>query len=143
MKNTDYARMLSKGKSFEYSTWSPFTKYTNDCFKQDFVSYNNVLLACKETHISETAPEFEYDEENRPIGIKSKEWHFVFSAAPLSAGGKVEIDDNLSEESSNPVQNKVLTEAFSKLTETLKDMDDEIDDRLDELKNGFTWTDVE
>lgn len=95
-------------------------------------------MACKETHISETAPEFEYDEENRPIGIKSKEWHFVFSAAPLSAGGKVEIDDNLSEESSNPVQNKVLTEAFSKLTETLKDMDDEIDDRLDELENGFT-----
>lgn len=52
MKSIDHARLLSKGKSFEYSTWHEFVKYSNDCFKQDFVSLDNALYACKKTHLS-------------------------------------------------------------------------------------------
>lgn len=119
MKNTDHTRMLSKGKSFEYSTWQRFTKYTNDCFKQDFVSYNNVLLACKETHVAEEPPILKYNDEGYPIDVLSKEWHYVFSASAFVTGLRVEIDDSLSIESYNPVQNKIITEKFEELVSGL------------------------
>lgn len=44
--NRDY----SKGKSFSFSKWSPSLTYTNDEFKQDFVTYNGDLYACIKTN---------------------------------------------------------------------------------------------
>lgn len=118
-KEIGYFRELNRGKSFDFSEWKPLTKYTNDVFKQDFVSYENVLLVCKETHISENPPVLEYDSDGNPIGVLSKEWYWAFSASALITGLKIKVDDNLSVESINPVQNKVITDAFSNINTTL------------------------
>lgn len=88
MKHTEYARILSQGKSFYWSKWCPYnTTYTNDCFKQDFVTYNNVLLACKKTHIStiDNPPEIIYGEgleQFVAVGVKSDNWEFVMAGPP-------------------------------------------------------------
>ena len=118
-KEIGYFRELNRGKSFDFSEWKPLTKYTNDVFKQDFVSYENVLLVCKETHISENPPVLEYDSDGNPIGVLSKEWYWAFSASALLTGLKIKVDDDLSVESINPVQNKVITDAFSNINTTL------------------------
>ena len=118
-KEIGYFRELNRGKSFDFSEWKPLTKYTNDVFKQDFVSYENVLLVCKETHISENPPVLEYDSDGNPIGVLSKEWYWAFSASALITGLKIKVDDDLSVESINPVQNKVITDAFSNINTTL------------------------
>ena len=54
MKPKETARILSKGKSIEYSgEWSDkFVYYSNDCFKQDLVVYKGCLLICKKSHLS-------------------------------------------------------------------------------------------
>ena len=82
MKNTDHARMLSKGKSFEYSPWHEFVKYSNDCFKQDFVSYNNSLFACKKTHLStkDNCPEFNHDDQT--FNYSSEYWELITASVP-------------------------------------------------------------
>ena len=95
MAGQDYARMLSRGKSFEYSTWQEFVKYSNDCFKQDFVSFENALLVCKKTHISNVhnRPELIYEEKddaNLVIGCKSEYWEFVISGIKGEAGSQGE-----------------------------------------------------
>lgn len=87
MKSTDHARLLSKGKSFEYSTWQEFVKYSNDCFKQDFISFNGALLACKASHIStsENKPVLLYEDKlnkNQVTGIISEYWEFVLTGTP-------------------------------------------------------------
>jgi hypothetical protein len=64
-----YLRELNRGKSFDFSEWRPVTEYTNNDFKQDFVSYKNTLLACKKTHISEKEPVLKYI-DNVPVGIE-------------------------------------------------------------------------
>lgn len=79
------ARILSKGKSFEYSKWAKYVQYTNDCFKQDFVSYNNSLLVCTKSHLSDehNQPELLYENPNNPYivtGIKNSEyWELVMT----------------------------------------------------------------
>lgn len=87
MKNIDHARLLSRGKSFEYSPWREFVKYSNDCFRQDFVSYENVLLACKQTHISsiDTKPNLIYL-ENNVIKCDSEYWELVMTGVLGSPG---------------------------------------------------------
>lgn len=87
MKSTDHARLLSKGKSFEYSTWQEFVKYSNDCFKQDFISFNGALLACKVSHIStsENKPILLYEHKlnkNQVTGVISEYWEFVLTGTP-------------------------------------------------------------
>lgn len=91
MKNTDHARLLSKGKSFEYSTWQEFVKYSNDCFKQDFVSIENALLVCKETHESNlhNKPILIYS-GTQIIGCESEYWDFVMAGLPGEKGDKGE-----------------------------------------------------
>lgn len=136
-KEIGYFRELNRGKSFDFSEWKPLTKYTNDVFKQDFVSYENVLLVCKETHISENPPVLEYDSDGNPIGVLSKEWYWAFSASALITGLKIKVDDDLSVESTNPVQNKVITDAFSNIntnftSELNKKVDKEIGKQLSE-----------
>lgn len=97
MKGTERARILSKGKSFEFSEWKPFVQYTNDCFKQDFVSYNNVLLVCKETHLStvDEPPELLYenpDNKSLVTGVNSPYWTFVMTGS-AGAPGKIYIPE--------------------------------------------------
>lgn len=87
MKGTERARILSKGKSFEFSEWKPFIQYTNDCFKQDFVSYNNALLVCKESHFStsDEPPTLLYENPDNQFvitGVDSPYWTYVMSGAP-------------------------------------------------------------
>lgn len=79
MRTQDHARLLSKGKSFECSTWQEFVKYSNDCFKQDFVTYNNVLLMCEETHVAtkDNCPELQYNDRGQIVGCSSPYWTIV------------------------------------------------------------------
>ena len=79
-KRDDYFREFNRGKSFSFTEWSPITKYTNDDFKQDFVSYKTALLACKRNHISSDPPVLLYDEHGMPVATTSDEWHFVFAS---------------------------------------------------------------
>lgn len=44
--NNNISRDFSKGKSFNFSTWTPVETYNNDSFKQDFVTYEGNLYAC-------------------------------------------------------------------------------------------------
>ena len=80
------ARILSKGKSIEYSKWGEYVQYTNNCLQQDFVSYENVLLACKKSHLSgkDSPVVFLYTDPENPFkvtGIQENEyWSFVMSA---------------------------------------------------------------
>lgn len=79
--NDRLIREFNRGKSFEFNEWKSLTKYSNDDFKQDFVTYNNALLACKRTHISENPPKLVYDSSNGVvIGVESPEWQFVFAS---------------------------------------------------------------
>ena len=86
MRSQEYARFLSKGKSFEFSKWNPLTTYTNDCFKQDFVVFENTLLACKKTHISSwnECPQLitKDDDLLHVIDCISDYWEFVISGVP-------------------------------------------------------------
>lgn len=86
MRSQEYARFLSKGKSFEFSKWNPLTTYTNDCFKQDFVVFENTLLACKKTHVSSwnECPQLitKDDDLLHVIDCISDYWEFVISGVP-------------------------------------------------------------
>lgn len=53
--------------------------YTNDSIKQDFVRYNNTILACKCTHIASDPPELLYTSSGVAIGVNSDVWEFVIS----------------------------------------------------------------
>lgn len=72
-----------KGKSFEFrEEWTPNKVYHNDDYSQDFVSYDNVLLACMHTHKSDDAPELVRDEyTEKVIGIKNSDWAVVMASA--------------------------------------------------------------
>lgn len=76
----NYIRDFNKGKSFSFTEWSPLMKYTNDDFKQDFVSYKNALLACKYNHVSTEPPVLLYDEHGMPVATSSNEWIFVLAS---------------------------------------------------------------
>lgn len=76
------SRDFYKGKSFRFAhEWHDGITYFNDDFYTDFVVYQNVLLACKNTHTSNSlnVPVIIYD-GIQPIGIKNSEfWSFVLS----------------------------------------------------------------
>ena len=124
MAGQDYARMLSRGKSFEYSTWQELVKYSNDCFKQDFVSFENALLACKKTHISNVhnRPELIYEEKddtNSAIGCKSEYWEFVISGIKGADGAKGDKGDkgesgngNMEIGEGDPINNGYLNDVY-------------------------------
>lgn len=132
-RRDSYIREFNKGKSFDFSPWCPLTKYTNNDFKQDFVSYNDVLLACKKTHVSEDPPTFIYDNLNNPIGVNSDDWYLVFS----SKDRYIQIDDsalifdeNMNSESTNGVQNKVIK---TYIDSTVEQLQSGVDSKLNEL----------
>ena len=76
------SRDFYKGKSFRFAhEWHDGITYFNDDFYTDFVVYKNVLLACKNTHTSNSlnVPVIIYD-GIQPIGIENSEfWSFVLS----------------------------------------------------------------
>lgn len=76
------SRDFYKGKSFRFAhEWHDGITYFNDDFYTDFVVYQNVLLACKNTHTSNSlnAPIIIYN-GIQPIGIENSEfWSFVLS----------------------------------------------------------------
>lgn len=76
------SRDFYKGKSFRFAhEWHDGITYFNDDFYTDFVVYQNVLLACKNTHTSNSlnAPVIIYD-GIQPIGVENTEfWSFVLS----------------------------------------------------------------
>lgn len=76
------SRDFYKGKSFRFAhEWHDGITYFNDDFYTDFVVYKNVLLACKNTHTSNSlnVPVIIYDGV-QPIGIENTEfWSFVLS----------------------------------------------------------------
>lgn len=102
----------SKGRSFEFSLWKPLTKYSNTEYKQDFVSYDNVFLACKKTHTSGETLSFVFDENNNVIDVKDGNWYVVLSSRASNSGEQIVLDDSLNAESTNGVQNKVITKAL-------------------------------
>ena len=52
--NSNISRDFSKGKSFNFSTWNPVETYTNDSFKQDFVTHQGNLYACMISNINKS-----------------------------------------------------------------------------------------
>ena len=76
------SRDFYKGKSFRFAhEWHDGITYFNDKFYTDFVVYKNVLLACKNTHTSNSlnVPVIIYD-GIQPIGVENTEyWSFVLS----------------------------------------------------------------
>lgn len=102
MNIQEHARILSKGKSFEYSKWEPFVKYSNDCFKQDFVSFGGALLSCTQTHLStrENAPTLLYEDPintEQVTGIISDYWDFVLTGTSgLTYVPKIDSEGNIS-----------------------------------------------
>ncbi len=117
-----YIREFNKGKSFEFSEWKPLTKYTNDCFKQDFVSYGNTLLACNKTHVSEEPPVLKYNGDV-PIGVDSENWVFVFSASAVLHGEiLLPIDEELLETSTNAIQNKAVYNEMGAIKRDINDI---------------------
>ena len=76
------SRDFYKGKSFRFlHEWHDGTTYFNDDFYTDFVVYQNVLLACSNTHTSNSSnvPVIIY-KGLQPIGVENSEfWSFVFS----------------------------------------------------------------
>lgn len=74
-------REFNRGRSLAISQWAPNIKYLNDDFKQDLVSYNNVILACKKSHTSDTPPVLQYDVNNsyKVIGVDSDCWDIALT----------------------------------------------------------------
>lgn len=45
-ENKGFVREYSRGKSFDFSKWTPGVSYVNDLYKQDFVIYDKNLYVC-------------------------------------------------------------------------------------------------
>ena len=70
------SRDFYKGKSFRFlHEWHDGTTYFNDDFYTDFVVYQNVLLACSNTHTSNSSnvPVIIY-KGLQPIGVENSEF---------------------------------------------------------------------
>lgn len=68
-----------RGHSFEWrGPWKEGAYYYNDDYVTDFVSYKNVILACKRNHLSDAnvEPVLIYDGDN-PVDVDSQYWSFV------------------------------------------------------------------
>lgn len=95
MKANETARILSKGKSIEYSKWGPYVQYSNDCFKQDFVSYGNSLLACVQSHFSDehNEPVLLYENSENPFNVTGVQNTDYWELVMTSDNGSVYIPE--------------------------------------------------
>ena len=76
------SRDFYKGKSFRFAhEWHDGITYFNDDFYTDFVVYKNVLLACKNTHTSNSlnVPVIIYDGIQSVGVVDTEYWSFVLS----------------------------------------------------------------
>lgn len=82
-----------RGHSFEWrGAWEEGIYYYNDEFITDFISYNNVVLACNRNHLSSINSEPELIYENGvPVGENSQYWSFVMAGG--SGGGSADFSD--------------------------------------------------
>ena len=79
----NYTRDYYKGKSFHYSgEWAVGVHYVNDEYNQDFVVYEQALLACAKSHTStvNNLPTLIRNESGNITGVESPYWDLVFSA---------------------------------------------------------------
>lgn len=76
----------TKGHSFQWREyWKAGVYYYNDDYITDFVTYNNVMLACRRNHLSDvnTEPIIIYD-GGVPVGVDSMYWSFVIAGSESS-----------------------------------------------------------
>lgn len=84
---TTHTRDYYKGTSFRYAgKWAPGMHYVSDGYYTDFVVYNQVLLACKQSHTSSEANKpslsaFIKNSQGVNEDINSEYWDFVLGAA--------------------------------------------------------------
>ena len=140
MNGKEFARILSKGKSFEYSKWDSVVQYTNDCFKQDFVSHNNALFACIKSHMSceDNMPDVFY--ENGELLVKNSEyWDLVVT------GGRSIINDSCDSETIRNIVNEILEKDYNNIDilKLQKDFENLLEtvcslDFNDDFNNDFT-----
>lgn len=78
------SRDFYKGKSFRYSSWCKGHTYYNNDLYQDFISIDNVLLACKKTHVASKKPEITFEQGN--YTLTSSDWTIVMAASPGENG---------------------------------------------------------
>lgn len=76
MPNHRLIREFNKGKSFRISKWERAITYLNDDFIQDWVTFENVILICIKSHISEIEPELIY-ENSKVTGVNSSYWEIA------------------------------------------------------------------
>lgn len=134
------------GKSFRHlGVWKSGKVYTNDAYFQDFVSKDNVWLACKKTHFASTTPVFHYDESGHVDGLDDATSEYWQIALVLN----VEIDDTFDLNSEHPVQNKVVYQAIlnlgsdiaateAELTAALGDLQKEVEFKYNALSVRIT-----
>ena len=139
--SNNYSRTYSKGKSFKFSVWNENDTYNNDEFVVDFVQWDKSLWAAKKTSTNIVPSEGDYWElvikgvsdiefrqtDNR-IEYRYKdptsEWKDLFELASVSEDQikkmleDLEIkygntyDIELSETSTNAVQNRAIAKKF-------------------------------
>lgn len=83
-----------KGKSFNFAgEWTLNSRYVNDDYITDFISYKGTLLACHNSNLSSSSnePVLQYNDEGVPIGCSSPDWDFVLSGVPGKTGDNGEV----------------------------------------------------
>lgn len=117
-----HSRDFYKGKSFNFAgNWAPGVHYFNDEYITDFVAYEGALLACDRSHLSssDSAPKLLYNDiedpnHQRPIGVDSPFWDFVFSGTPGMRGDSGQVYVPEYDESSGTIS-WVLTDSPQEL----------------------------
>lgn len=91
---TTHSRDYYRGKSFHYAgEWVEGAHYVSDDYNVDFVSINNVLVACAKSHLStiDNCPDdYLYSSTGYINGIISSYWDFVM-AGKIGENGRVYV----------------------------------------------------
>lgn len=83
-----------RGHSFEWrGPWKEGSYYYNDDYVTDFVSYQNVILACKRNHLSDAnlEPQLIY-EGDTPVDVDSQYWSFVLCSVSGNDWGDLKFN---------------------------------------------------
>lgn len=154
--SSNYSRSFAKGKSFRFSVWNAADTYNNDDFVQDFVQWDKTLWAAKKTStnvepsegecwelIMKGVSDIEFRQVENRIEYRyidpTSEWEILVELASVSVDQIKDMledldirygntyDDELSETSTNAVQNKVIVEKIKSF-----------EDRVDSLIQSIT-----
>ncbi len=153
--SSNYSRTYSKGKSFKFSVWNKNDTYNNDEFVVDFVQWNKSLWAAKKTStnivpsegdywelVVKGVSDIEFRQTDNIIEYRYKdptsEWKDLFELASVSDDQIKKMledldikywntyDTELSETSTNAVQNQAIAKKFKKLDEKNTKTDSEL-----------------